>query len=138
MSMYDRVKNRRKSTDADIYSEEHEENPENDDQDKREGNKDHNNENDNDEKSSKTKKNDVATRSNGKLVAADDTNEENTMDVLDQGDEDDEEEEEEEEEEMNNQKKAKYSLRERKPPIQRLSLYGKIPEKKQFVQIEFL
>jgi hypothetical protein len=45
-------------------------------------------------------------------------NEENTMDVLNQ------EDEEEEEEELNNQQTGKYSLRERKPPIQRFSLYG--------------
>jgi len=133
MSMYDRVKNRRKSTDADIYSEDHEENPENDEQDEREQNKDQNDENDNDEKNSKTKKKDVTTRSNGKLGTADDTNEENTMDVLDQGDDDDDEEEEEEEEELNNQKKAKYSLRERKPPIQRFSLYEQPRQKRKTI-----
>jgi hypothetical protein len=43
--------------------------------------------------------------------------EDNTMDILNQ-------DEEEEEEELNNQQTAKYSLRERKPPIQRFSLYG--------------
>ena len=73
-------------------------------------------------KNPKRRKKDT-THSNGKR-AGEDTNEENTMDVMDQGDED-EEEEEEEEEDLNNQQKAKYSLRERKPPIQRLPLYGR-------------
>ena len=121
--MYDRVKNRRKSIDVEIYSEEHEEVRGNDDRDEGEETKDQNNENDNEEKNSKAKKKD-ATHSNGKRVG-EDTNEENTMDVMDQGDEDDDEEEEEEEEDLNNQQKAKYSLRERKPPTQRLPLYGR-------------
>jgi hypothetical protein len=111
--MYDRVKNRRKSTDPDVYSEEREEN---DDNEQQEEQNDQNNENDNDAKLSKNK-NIEQTHQHG----ADDTPEENTMDVLDQ---------DEEEEDLNNQKTGKYSLRERKPPIQRFSLYGN----KQFFQ----
>lgn len=41
------------------------------------------------------------------------------MDLLDPDEEDDDDEEE-----RNNQQTGKYSLRERKPPIQRFSLYG--------------
>jgi hypothetical protein len=104
--MYDRVKSRRKSTDPDIYSEE------NDDNEQAEEQNDQNNENDNDTNKSKNKKKEQ-TRQNG----SDDMIEENTMDILSQ-------DEEEEEEELNNQQTAKYSLRERKPPIQRFSLYG--------------
>ena len=110
MSMYDRVKNRRKSMDPDVYSEEREEN---DDNEQPEGGNDQNNENDDETKRSKTKKTESPHRNGGE-----DTNEENTMDVLHQ------DEDEEEEEELNNQQRVKYSLRERKPPIQRLTLYG--------------
>ncbi len=109
MSMYDRVKSRRKSMDPDIYSEEREDNDDNDQQEER---NDQNNENDNETKKSKTKKKEQTHQNDGN-----DTTEENTMDILHQ------DEEEEEEEELNNQQTAKYSLRERKPPIQRFSLY---------------
>ena len=109
--MYDRVKNRRKSIDPDIYSEEREEN---DDHEPLEEPADQNNENDNETKKSKAKE---QTRQNGDGNMT----EENTMDILNQ----EEEEEEEEEEELNNQQTGKYSLRERKPPIQKFSLYGK-------------
>ncbi|CAF3345702.1 unnamed protein product [Rotaria sp. Silwood1] len=108
LSMYDRVKNRRKSIDPDIYSEEREEN---DDHEQQQEQNDQNNENDNDTKKSNNKKKEQ-THQNG------DTTEENTMDGLNQ-----DEEEEEEEEELNIQQTVKYSLRERKPPIQKFSLY---------------
>ncbi|UJR16075.1 hypothetical protein I4U23_002988 [Adineta vaga] len=106
LSMYDRVKNRRKSIDPDVYSEEH------DDNEQTEEATNHNNENDNETKKLKNKTKEQ-TRQNG-------GEEENTMDILNQ---DEDEEEEEEEEGLNNQQTGKYSLRERKPPIQRFSLY---------------
>ncbi|CAF1252696.1 unnamed protein product [Adineta steineri] len=109
LSMYDRVKARRKSNDPDIYSEDREENDVNEQQEEQ---NDQNNENDNDTKKSKNKKKEQTIGNGG-----DDMTEENTMDILNQ------DEEEEEEEELNNQQTAKYSLRERKPPIQRFSLY---------------
>ena len=103
--MYDRVKRRRKSTDADVYSEEHE------GQEEERGA----NENDN----SKAKE---ATRTNN--------GDDNTMDVLNPDeDDDDDDDDDEEEEDMNHQQTGKYSLRERKPPIQRFSLYGRERER---------
>ncbi|CAF3889143.1 unnamed protein product [Rotaria sp. Silwood2] len=111
MSMYDRVKSRRKSIDPDIYSEEREEN---DDHEQQQEQTDQNNENDNDTKQTNNKKKEQTHQNGG-----DDTTEENTMDGLNQ----DEDEEEEEEEELNIQQTVKYSLRERKPPTQKFSLY---------------
>lgn len=141
MSMYDRVKNRRKSMEIDVYSEDHDEQA---DREPKEESNDQNNENDNETKTSKNKMKDaklqngdegVSTGTDGMNV--DQSNEENTMDVLNEradeqeeevgqdDDEDDDDEEEEEEEEMNTRQAGKYSLRERKPPIQRFSLHGK-------------
>jgi hypothetical protein len=117
--MYDRVKNRRKSIDADIYSEENEEtvDREREPGDKREVDE-HNDENDNDNKKTRSKQKET-NHQNGNLSATNDEMiEENTMDVLN------EEEEPDEEEELNHQQTGKYSLRERKPPPQRLPLYG--------------
>ncbi|CAF0758690.1 unnamed protein product [Rotaria sordida] len=105
LSMYDRVKNRRKSIDPDIYSEEHEENDDNEQQQEQ---NDQNN--DNDTKKTNNKKKEQTHQNDG------DTTEDNTMDGLNQ-------DEEEEEEELNIQQTVKYSLRERKPPIQKFSLY---------------
>ena len=115
--MYDRVKRRRKSNEADTYSEEHDEH-EPQEGDEEEPN-DQNNENDNETKKLKNQKTEQ-THLNG---VAEDTNEENTMDLLNP-DNDDDDEVEEEEEDLSNQQTGKYSLRERKPPIQRFSLHG--------------
>lgn len=101
--------------DPDVYSEEREEGDDPDEED--DIRNDQNNENNDEIQASKAKKKDSPTTKSHRI--GDETVEENTMDVLD------EEEEEEEEEELNNQQTGKYSLRERKPPIQRLPLYGK-------------
>ncbi|CAF4234630.1 unnamed protein product, partial [Rotaria socialis] len=87
LSMYDRVKNRRKSMDPDVYSEEREENDNNEQQQEEH---DQNNENDNERKTNNNNKNNEQTHQNGDG----DTTEDNTMDVLHHDEEDEDEGEE--------------------------------------------